>query len=348
MIDTVEAAAAPTPIGSPAVLATATSASAPAARRRRHWWRPALAIGAAALALAELHGRLPAASSTWTVLRQAQPSWLTVAAALQIISMVAFSQQQRSLLAAFGVQIPAGVSLATTYARSAMSTAMPAGTAVSAGYAFRRFRLHGARHSVAAAVMLLSGLASVLGLAALYAGDLLSSASRMQRLAILAGGATLAWLAWRFAPRPASGGSGLHDMRASSLSRRVWRSVPHTVAMAALVPAHRWAAVIALAAVNWLADLACLGAAVHALGLSVPLRVMAAGYFAVQLARQIPLTPGGIGVIEAGLIVTLTAGGAPAVAATAAVLVYRLLSCWAVLPVGLVCWAGLRRTATAS
>jgi uncharacterized membrane protein YbhN (UPF0104 family) len=46
----------------------------------------------------------------------------------------------------------------------------------------------------------------------------------------------------------------------------------------------------------------------------------------------------------AGLIVALTAGGAPVAAATAAVLAYRLLACWALLPVGAACWAGLRRS----
>jgi hypothetical protein len=51
-----------------------------------------------------------------------------------------------------------------------------------------------------------------------------------------------------------------------------------------------------------------------------------------------PPTPGGIGVIiEASLIVALTAAGAQAAPAAAAVLVYRLLSCWSVLPIGLLC-----------
>ena len=100
----------------------------------------------------------------------------------------------------------------------------------------------------------------------------------------------------------------------------------------------QWLRVIALAVVNWLADLACLVAALHAVGLTTPVRTVATAYFAVQPVRQLPITPGGIGVIEASLMLTLTAAGAVAVPAAAAVLVYRLLSCWTVLPIGLICW----------
>jgi hypothetical protein len=101
--------------------------------------------------------------------------------------------------------------------------------------------------------------------------------------------------------------------------------------------------VLTLAAVNWLSDLLCLLACLHAVGLSTSVTVVGAAYLGAQLARQIPATAGGIGVIEAGLILALTTtGGAPVAAATAAVLTYRLLSCWILLPVGTACWAGLR------
>jgi uncharacterized protein (TIRG00374 family) len=67
----------------------------------------------------------------------------------------------------------------------------------------------------------------------------------------------------------------------------------------------------------------------------------AGAYLAVQIIRQLPLTPGGIGVIEASLLVALVAAGAPHIAAAAVVLVYRVLSCWVIVPTGLVAWAGL-------
>jgi putative heme transporter len=130
-------------------------------------------------------------------------------------------------------------------------------------------------------------------------------------------------------PPPAAGRPAL---------RRLRRTLGETAALARTVPTGRWLAVIALAAVNWLTDLACLLAAVHAVGLSVSAGTVATAYLAAQLIRQIPATPGGIGVIEAGLILALTTAGAAAAPAAAAVLIYRLLSCWMVLPIGLICW----------
>jgi putative heme transporter len=71
---------------------------------------------------------------------------------------------------------------------------------------------------------------------------------------------------------------------------------------------------------------ACLIAAEHAVGLTVPTRAVASAHLVTQLIRQIPLTPGVIGTTETSSILALAAGGADQ-AAAAAVLIYRLLSC---------------------
>jgi uncharacterized membrane protein YbhN (UPF0104 family) len=323
----------------------------------RRWWRLALLAVGIVLAAVELRGHLPSPASTGTALRQGRPGWLLAAVVLQVVSMGAFAEQQRQLLAGFGVRMAAPASLAVSYARSAMATALPGGSAVSAGYAFRQFRSHGASQPIAAAVMLLSGVASVTGLALLYAGDLLAWTSPSGRtlaiLAILAAVATLAVSRVRAVPStPASittsdATTGQPMAAPPSALVRLGRTLRHTAVLAGTVPARRWLAVVALAALNWLTDLACLLAALHAVGLSVPARTVATAYLAAQLIRQIPATLGGIGVIEASLILALTTAGAVQAPAAAAVLVYRLLSCWSILPIGLICWT-TQKTATAA
>jgi lysylphosphatidylglycerol synthase-like protein len=62
-------------------------------------------------------------------------------------------------------------------------------------------------------------------------------------------------------------------------------------------------------------------------------------YLAVQVVRQVPLTPGGIGVIEVSLLAGLVSAGAAQVTAAGAVLAYRLLSCWFIIPAGWLAWA---------
>jgi uncharacterized protein (TIRG00374 family) len=61
-------------------------------------------------------------------------------------------------------------------------------------------------------------------------------------------------------------------------------------------------------------------------------------YSAAQLLGQLPLTPGGLGVVEAGLTGTLALAGVAAAPAALAVLAYRLAAYWLPVPIGLGAW----------
>ncbi|WP_433074949.1 lysylphosphatidylglycerol synthase transmembrane domain-containing protein [Dactylosporangium sp. CA-052675] len=312
----------------------------------KRYWRTGLLVVGVVVAALELRGHLPSASRTWQALRTADLLWLAGAVVLSGLAMVAFSEQQRLLLGAFAIRMGAGVSLGLTYTRSAMAAALPAGSAVSAGYAFGRFRAHGAPRPVAAAVMLLSGAASIAGLALLYAGNLLLLAR--PSAAALGIGAAVVVLGVLVAlhARAVRRAGGPTPVVETPDDGRIRTTLRRTLTLAGSVPTRRWLAVVGLAVLNWLADLACLIGAVRATGLAVPVTTIATGYLVAQLVRQIPATPGGIGVIEASLLVALTAAGAPAAPAAAAVLLYRILSCWVDLPIGLACWRASKSPVT--
>jgi putative heme transporter len=72
--------------------------------------------------------------------------------------------------------------------------------------------------------------------------------------------------------------------------------------------------------------------------------VQALGVFAfVRLVTALPITPGGLGVVEVGMAAALTvAGGAPA-RVVAAVLLYRALTYALQVPLGAMSWAVWRR-----
>jgi hypothetical protein len=53
-----------------------------------------------------------------------------------------------------------------------------------------------------------------------------------------------------------------------------------------------------------------------------------------QFLGTLPLTPGGLGFVEAGLTGTLVLAGVPAGAAVVATLAYRLVSFWLPIPAG--------------
>jgi uncharacterized membrane protein YbhN (UPF0104 family) len=92
----------------------------------------------------------------------------------------------------------------------------------------------------------------------------------------------------------------------------------------------------------WAWDNAVLWAAFHAFGAAPPLTVVLMGYLIGQLGGLLPL-PGGVGGIDGGLIGSLVVFGAPAAAATAAVLVYRVILFWLPLVGGAIAFASLRR-----
>ncbi|MGW0335648.1 lysylphosphatidylglycerol synthase transmembrane domain-containing protein [Streptomyces sp. NPDC003011] len=79
------------------------------------------------------------------------------------------------------------------------------------------------------------------------------------------------------------------------------------------------------------------------LGLPVPPAHMALAYLAATVAVALVPTPGGIGSVEAALVVALVAAGGPAAVATAVVLAYRIITVWLPLVPGALTLAALVR-----
>ncbi len=87
---------------------------------------------------------------------------------------------------------------------------------------------------------------------------------------------------------------------------------------------------------NWAFDMAALFVALDAVHAHVGFIGVVSAYVVGALAANLPLTPGGLGVVEGSVTVALVAfGGAPA-AMLAAVLLYRVVSFWVWIPIG---WA---------
>jgi uncharacterized protein (TIRG00374 family) len=101
-----------------------------------------------------------------------------------------------------------------------------------------------------------------------------------------------------------------------------------------MVLGQRWWQALVLAAGRWVLDYLTLLAAVTAVhGNPRPSTVLLA-FCAAQFLGTLPLTPGGLGFVEAGLTGTLALAGVPAGAAVVATLGYRLVSFWLPIPAG--------------
>jgi uncharacterized membrane protein YbhN (UPF0104 family) len=103
----------------------------------------------------------------------------------------------------------------------------------------------------------------------------------------------------------------------------------------------RTRAVTATAA-NRMFDYAALVVALTALGAHArPSEVMMA-YAVAQALALIPLTPGGLGFVDAGLTTLLVLIGVTADQAVVGTLLYRLMAFWLPIPLGALAWAGWR------
>jgi uncharacterized protein (TIRG00374 family) len=77
----------------------------------------------------------------------------------------------------------------------------------------------------------------------------------------------------------------------------------------------------------------------RAVHIAVPWPGVLAAYVLAQIPASLRLTPGNIGVIEAGLAALLSFYGVPPQEALAAALLYRAVSFWALQPIGWCCCA---------
>lgn len=101
--------------------------------------------------------------------------------------------------------------------------------------------------------------------------------------------------------------------------------------------------VVVLAAANWLFDAAALWVMLSAFGHRPNIVGLLVAYGLANLLAAVPVSPGGLGVIEAILIPTLVGFGTPAAVASVGVVAYRLLNFWLPIPVGAAAYVAVDR-----
>jgi uncharacterized protein (TIRG00374 family) len=284
------------------------------------------------------------------------PGWLAVAALAECASLGAYAALQRRLLASGGMTIGAGPIVGITLAGYAIQNSLPGGPAWSAVFAFRELRRRGVDSVLAGWTMVVAAVLSDVSLAVLgLIGVVLAQrqAAGLDLIEVIVGVVALTVLAVAAVHRALSTPSGLH---AAARVLRLWQRVARRPAGdARTIVAHAaerlqavrptvadWAMAAGFALANWVFDCACLALAFAAVGAAVPWRGLLLAYGTGQLAANLPVTPGGLGVVEGSLSIALVLYGGAQASTVAAVLLYRILSFWAVLPLGWGSWAALR------
>jgi uncharacterized membrane protein YbhN (UPF0104 family) len=320
---------------------------------RSHWLRNGLGIAVIALALAILVGHRHDLTSASHIIARLDWRWLVLAVGAEVASMIVFARLQRWLLRAGGVQVGLRSMIEITVAGNAMGTTLPGGAAWSATWAFGQLRRRGADRVLSGWVILVAGALASFALFVLVAvgsfvagsrgpvADLRPVAAVLAAipLAVAAAALLLAhWPALRTRVRHLWDAEGrrprLHA--AEGALERLWARI-----LTVRPTRWGWLGAFGLALANWVWDAVALAACLLALGAGVPWRGVLVAYALTQIAASFPITPGGLGVVEGSLAALLVAYGLPLDRAVAATLLYRVVSFWALVPVGWAVWAGI-------
>ncbi len=289
-------------------------------------------------------------------LGHARLGWVALAGLCAAVSVPALAMQQRQLMGVGGRRPPVGLLVSTTVTGNAISVSVPlVGSEMSVAYTYRRLARHGVDRAAVAWALIVSGLLSATAFAALVAVGALVSGNGSAAVAglvtlvtvVLPGGALVLGLRSRVVRDRAVRIIGPVEQRVHRLTRGRsaapgGHSVTELVAQIGHLHTRRSTLPVALgwSLLNWASDLACLGAALEAVGASVPWRGLILAWAAGAGVSSLGLTPGGLGVVEAALAFALVGAGLPYLAAVSGVLVYRVFSLWLAVLTGWLLLAG--------
>ena len=310
--------------------------------RRTIFW---LAVSAVSLYL--VAPSVIAAFGSWHQIERLSPAWLVAMAALQVAALAClWILQLLSLREARWQPV-----IASQLAGNALAKIAPGGGAMGTALQYRMLVETGMRRGevvsgLTAASLLVFGV--VLALPVLSVPAILRGGVQRDLLnAALAGLAVFAvlfaagvWILSSDRPllwigRVVQRIRNRLRRRAEPLGRLPLRLIgERDLIVGTLGP--RWKRARAAALGRWAFDFGCLLAALRALDALPRPGLVLLAFCAAQVLAQIPLTPGGLGFVEAGLTATLTLAGVPAGTSVVATFAYRLFSYWLQLPLGLV------------
>lgn len=315
------------------------------------WIKRAVILGLTALGLYVVWPSLAAVFSSGPQLRTVNPLWGIPIVLAEIASFACMWALMRLAL-----DVKPWFPVATAQlAGNAFSRIVPGGAAAGGALQFDMLRQAGIGTTWAAtgvtAVSLIS-TATLFGLPVISIVSILITGASVERnlfrvgsiavvvcLGLLAGGAVLLFangpLLWV--------GEVFQRARNRILRRRAPleglpdRLVDERDLIRRVLGSGWWKALI-YSAGNWLLDLTALLVALAAVGAEPRASVVLLAYVVAAFLGMIPITPGGLGFVEAGLVATLSLAGIGTDQALLATLVYRLANYWMPIPTGAVAY----------
>jgi uncharacterized membrane protein YbhN (UPF0104 family) len=294
------------------------------------------------------------------------PPLVTAGVLLELISLAAFALLTRHAFP-FAVRPRFGTVLRADLISVGIGNTLPFGAAPALAARVRLFVLAGAPAAAATGAIVVEGVVSNQALAAIFGAGMLGSSgllSGLDRGAVAAGAPhgltwTVGLIGCAALVGCAVGLIGLTLLRrpALVLLARITRPLGAarsaavvefvdstlTVIAAASADRRRLGAVALWASVNWLADAAALGVLLAAFGERLPIASLFFAYGLAAILNAVPLTPGGVGIVEGVLVPVLVGLGVPGGRAVLGVTAWRLVQFWMPIPIAALAAATLLR-----
>lgn len=326
-------------------------------RPRRRWLRRGVLVLVTVLLVEYVVlPQLVGAREAVDLLLEADPVVLLAALALEIGGLLAYSALTRSVLRPTG-RPPYDVLLRIDLTGYGASHVIPGGGATAAALRYRLLTHAGVDRRDAVTGTAIQTAVGIGGLVLVFVAGLGAVVSRGEDLALFgtAGAVALGFVAGTALVLVAL----LHDpvmvrVGAAAVLARLPRAggaapavdrvlVGLSSQVRVLLQDRRRLGWVCLFAVgNWLLDAAALWTCLHAFGHTPDIGLLLAVYGLVNLVALLPVTPGGLGIVEGILVPALITFGAAPAAALLGVLTWRLVQFWLPIPVAGVTYLSLR------
>jgi len=293
--------------------------------------------------------RMAGTEQSLRLLRHVDPWWVAAGIAFEAISLVSYSLSTRSVLrsrpAGFGWIVRSDL---TGYG---IGHIVPGGGATTTALRYRLLVSGGATPTDVAAAIAVQGVGCAVALAAILwvalIPNLLFSGPTAPYLIIWLIGAVLAAcgvVATQKRSGMAAGAATVLNFALRRLPRR-WRPRAREIARQLrdlLSDREVRRSFLTWATLNWLLDAAALWFFLIAFGHLMNPASLLLAYSIASLLAVLPITPGGLGIIEGVLIPGLIGLGVPGGIAVLAVVSWRLFQFWIPVPVAGLCYLSLR------
>ncbi len=314
---------------------------------RRGWpvLRVVLGFALVGIAVWVLSSKTSELTGFGTIFRTFDWYWAVPALAAEIGSYLCFAAMQYELLGAGHLRAPWSPLVKLSFASQAITNSLPIGNAVASVYGFRWFRRFGADSTLAVwalAGTLVAASVSLSLLAVIGLGIAADEGASFDLVPVLIGTfAIMLGIGSLFVyERP------LHAVVSGVLKVSVkLTGRPRGDTTEQIDRIMKWMTAVRLSwgqigriitwgTVNWVLDCACFAMMFVAIDAPIPWKGLLLAYGAGQLAATLPITPGGLGVVEGSITVALVAFGGAESSTVDAVLLYRVISFWFILALG--------------